>query len=84
MDITGLEYANNVVFFVDKYDEMQIMLNNKWITAARIGFKIIINKTKGFSPYIPEADKIHFFISSFSTEEVPEYKYLGSTLNSPK
>lgn len=26
--ITGLEYADDVILFVDNYDEMQIMLNN--------------------------------------------------------
>lgn len=34
--VSGLEHADDIVFFVDSCDEMQIMLNNVPTTATRI------------------------------------------------
>ncbi|VDN54405.1 unnamed protein product [Dracunculus medinensis] len=49
-------------------------------TAGRIGLRINVNKTKDFSPYVQEADKMPLFVNSLPVEEVPDFKYLGSTL----
>lgn len=66
--ITDLEYADDVVIFVDDYGKMQIMFNKPSITAARIGYTININRTKiFFSSYIV-ADKIPLFINSLPVE----------------
>ncbi|VDN57678.1 unnamed protein product [Dracunculus medinensis] len=47
--IRDLEYANDVVLFVDSYDEMQVMPNNVSETAAKIGLRVNVCKTKVFS-----------------------------------
>ncbi|VDN55700.1 unnamed protein product [Dracunculus medinensis] len=78
--IIDLEYAADVVLFADNYNEMQVILNNVSETAARIGLSINVNKTKDFSSYVQEADKMPFFVNSLPVEEVPDFKYLGSTL----
>ncbi|VDN52847.1 unnamed protein product [Dracunculus medinensis] len=49
--IIDLEYADDVVLFADSYNEMQEILNNVSETAARIGFRINVHKTKVFSSY---------------------------------
>ncbi|VDN53016.1 unnamed protein product [Dracunculus medinensis] len=60
--------------------ELQLMLNNVSETAARIGLRINVNKTKVFSPYVEEADKMPLFVNSLTVEEVPDFKYVGSPL----
>ncbi|VDN55899.1 unnamed protein product [Dracunculus medinensis] len=78
--ITDLEYADAVVLFVDSYNEMQVIVNNVSETAARIGLWINVNKTKVFSSYVQEADKMPLFVNSLPVEEVSDFKYFGSTL----
>ncbi|VDN53920.1 unnamed protein product [Dracunculus medinensis] len=78
--IRDLEYADNVVLFADSYNEMQVILNNVSETAARIGLRINVNKTKAFSSYVQKVDKMPLFVNSLPVEEVPDFKYLGSTL----
>ncbi|VDN54058.1 unnamed protein product [Dracunculus medinensis] len=78
--ITDLEYADNVVLFADSYNEMQVILNSVSETAARIGLRINVNKTKAFSSYVQKVDKMPLFVNSLPVEEVPGFKYLGSTL----
>ncbi|VDN60047.1 unnamed protein product [Dracunculus medinensis] len=76
---TDLEYADDVFLFAESYEEMQIMLNNVSTTAAKIGLRINVNKSKMFS-YIQGNDKISIFINSLPVEEMLDFKYLGSTL----
>ncbi|VDN56635.1 unnamed protein product [Dracunculus medinensis] len=59
---------------------MQVILNNVSETAARIGLRINVNKTKVFSSYVQEANKMPLFVNSLPVEEVFDFKYLGSTL----
>lgn len=62
--------------FADSYVEMQTMST----TAIKIGLMISLNKISIFSLYIPERNKISIFINSSPLEELPGFKYLGSTL----
>ncbi|VDN55651.1 unnamed protein product [Dracunculus medinensis] len=61
--IANLKYANDVVLFVDSYNEMQVILNNVSATAARIRLRVNVNKTKAFSSYVQKADKMPLFVA---------------------
>lgn len=75
--ITDLEF-NDVVLF-DNYDEIQIM-NNASTNATRIELRASASKTKAFSLYLQKAHKTPIFNNSLPTEEMPNFKYLGTTL----
>ncbi|VDN56991.1 unnamed protein product [Dracunculus medinensis] len=78
---TDLEYADDIILFVDSYNEMPVKLNNISETAARIGLRVNVqNETKVFSSYVQEADKMRLFLNSLPVEEMPDFKYFGSTL----
>ncbi|VDN53451.1 unnamed protein product [Dracunculus medinensis] len=74
--IIDLEYID-VVLFANSYDEMQIILNNVSATAVKIELIVNVNRTKAFSSYVQEANKMSLFISSLSVEEALDFKYLG-------
>ncbi|VDN54608.1 unnamed protein product [Dracunculus medinensis] len=77
--IIDLEYADDVVLLTVI---TKVILNKVSETATRIGLRIRINvnKTKVFSSYAQEGDEMPLFVNSLPVEEVPDFKYLGSTL----
>lgn len=57
--ITDLEYIDDIVLYVDNYNEMQKLRNVSTI-AVKIGLRIIVSKMKVFSSYIQNIIKYLF------------------------